>query len=42
MADNIVLVTGGFDPIHSGHIEYIKAARQLSRVVGKLMLVGGL
>ena len=25
----IVLVTGGFDPIHPGHIEYFKAAKQL-------------
>lgn len=25
----IVLVTGGFDPIHSGHIEYFKAAKDL-------------
>ena len=25
----IVLVTGGFDPLHSGHIEYFKAAKQL-------------
>lgn len=25
----IVLVTGGFDPLHSGHISYIKAARKL-------------
>jgi cytidyltransferase-like protein len=25
----IVLVTGGFDPIHSGHIKYLEAARQL-------------
>ena len=25
----VVLVTGGFDPLHSGHIEYFKAARQL-------------
>ena len=24
-----VLVSGGFDPLHSGHIEYFKAARQL-------------
>ena len=24
------LVTGGFDPIHSGHIEYFKAAKDLS------------
>jgi len=32
----IVLVTGGFDPIHSGHIEYFKAAKQL----GDLLVVG--
>lgn len=25
----IVLVTGGFDPLHYGHIEYFKAAKQL-------------
>jgi cytidyltransferase-like protein len=25
----VVLVTGGFDPIHSGHIAYFKAAREL-------------
>jgi cytidyltransferase-like protein len=25
----IVLVTGGFDPLHSGHIEYFKEAREL-------------
>tara|TARA_B100001287_G_scaffold156637_1_gene131766 strand:+ start:2705 stop:3472 length:768 start_codon:yes stop_codon:yes gene_type:complete len=25
----IVLVTGGFDPLHSGHIEYFKAAKLL-------------
>ena len=25
----IVLVTGGFDPLHSGHIAYFKAAREL-------------
>lgn len=24
-----VIVTGGFDPIHSGHIAYLKAAKQL-------------
>ena len=33
MNDKIILVTGGFDPIHSGHIEYIKEARKLGRVV---------
>ncbi len=25
----IVLVSGGFDPLHSGHIEYFKSAKQL-------------
>ena len=33
---NIVLVTGGFDPLHSGHIEYFKAAKQL----GDKLVVG--
>ena len=33
MKDKIVIVTGGFDPIHSGHIEYIKSAVQHGRVV---------
>jgi len=32
----IVLVTGGFDPLHSGHIEYFKAAAKL----GDTLLVG--
>jgi len=32
----IVLVTGGFDPIHSGHIEYFKASKKL----GDLLVVG--
>ncbi len=32
----IVLITGGFDPIHSGHIAYINAAREL----GDLLIVG--
>ncbi len=32
----IVIVTGGFDPLHSGHIEYFKAARQL----GDMLIVG--
>ena len=27
--ETIVLVTGGFDPIHSGHIQYFQAARKL-------------
>lgn len=33
MIDNIVIVTGGFDPIHSGHIAYINEAAKLGRVV---------
>lgn len=32
----IVLATGGFDPIHSGHIAYLKAARNL----GHMLIVG--
>ena len=32
----IVLCTGGFDPLHSGHIEYLKAAREL----GDKLIVG--
>lgn len=32
----VVLVTGGFDPLHSGHIDYFKAAKQL----GNLLVVG--
>jgi cytidyltransferase-like protein len=32
----IVLVTGGFDPLHSGHIAYFKAAKQL----GDILIVG--
>lgn len=27
--ETIVIVTGGFDPLHSGHIEYFKSAKQL-------------
>lgn len=33
---NIVLITGGFDPVHSGHIAYLEAARQL----GDVLVVG--
>ena len=33
MTDDIVLITGGFDPLHSGHIAYIKAAREFGRVM---------
>ena len=31
-----VLVTGGFDPIHSGHIQYFKEAKKL----GDILYVG--
>lgn len=31
-----VIVTGGFDPLHSGHIEYFKAAKEL----GTILFVG--
>ena len=24
----IIIVSGGFDPIHSGHIEYLKSAKE--------------
>ena len=33
---NIVLITGGFDPLHSGHIAYFKAAK----VLGDILVVG--
>jgi D-beta-D-heptose 7-phosphate kinase/D-beta-D-heptose 1-phosphate adenosyltransferase len=33
---NVVLVTGGFDPIHSGHIAYFNAAKEL----GDKLIVG--
>jgi cytidyltransferase-like protein len=32
----IVIATGGFDPIHSGHIKYLSAAAEL----GDLLMVG--
>jgi cytidyltransferase-like protein len=32
----VVIITGGFDPLHSGHIEYIRAAREL----GDMLIVG--
>ena len=28
--DEVVLVTGGFDPIHSGHISYFNSAKEFS------------
>jgi D-beta-D-heptose 7-phosphate kinase/D-beta-D-heptose 1-phosphate adenosyltransferase len=32
----IVIVTGGFDPIHSGHLEYLNHAKKL----GNRLIVG--
>jgi len=32
----VVLVTGGFDPLHSGHLEYFKSAKKL----GDILVVG--
>ena len=32
----VVLATGGFDPLHSGHIEYLKSAK----VLGDTLVVG--
>ena len=34
--DKVVVITGGFDPIHRGHIEYINAAKEL----GDILIVG--
>ena len=36
MVNRVVLVTGGFDPIHSGHIAYFNAAKRL----GDMLVVG--
>jgi D-beta-D-heptose 7-phosphate kinase/D-beta-D-heptose 1-phosphate adenosyltransferase len=36
MINRVVLVTGGFDPLHSGHIEYFREARRL----GDILVVG--
>ena len=33
---NVVMVTGGFDPIHSGHIQYFTRAKEL----GDILVVG--
>jgi cytidyltransferase-like protein len=34
--DKVVVITGGFDPIHSGHIDYINSAKEL----GDILIVG--
>ena len=36
MGMKVVVTTGGFDPLHSGHIEYFKAAKEL----GDILMVG--
>lgn len=36
MTNRIVIITGGFDPVHSGHLDYIKAASKL----GDMLIVG--
>ena len=36
MLNKVVLVTGGFDPLHSGHIQYFQDARRL----GDMLVVG--
>ena len=29
MSKTVVIVSGGFDPLHSGHINYLEAAKRL-------------
>jgi D-beta-D-heptose 7-phosphate kinase/D-beta-D-heptose 1-phosphate adenosyltransferase len=36
VAETVVVITGGFDPLHSGHLSYIKAASEL----GDILVVG--
>ena len=36
MINRVVLCTGGFDPLHSGHVEYFRAAKRL----GDVLVVG--
>lgn len=36
MTKTIVIATGGFDPVHSGHIAYLNAAKEL----GDMLIVG--
>lgn len=36
MVNRVVLCTGGFDPLHSGHIDYFKEAKRL----GDILVVG--
>jgi cytidyltransferase-like protein len=34
----IVLITGGFDPVHAGHVQYINDAKKLAGKTGKLII----
>jgi len=36
MKHRVVIATGGFDPLHSGHLEYLRCAKQL----GEVLIVG--
>jgi len=36
MKEKVVIATGGFDPVHSGHILYLQAAKRL----GDILVVG--
>jgi len=36
MTHRVVIATGGFDPLHSGHLEYLKCAKSL----GEVLIVG--
>jgi len=35
---NIVIISGGFDPLHAGHLQYINAAKKLTGKTGKLVI----
>lgn len=37
--NRVVVVSGGFDPIHSGHIAYFKAAKELGPALGDVLVV---
>lgn len=36
---NVVIISGGFDPIHPGHLEYIRRARELAGKRGLLIAI---
>ena len=38
----VVIVSGGFDPIHSGHLHYIKAAKHITEHKSSTVLIVGL